>query len=111
MYPGSTIKQKVLNFIQKCSRPFSIREVISKTGVCEETARAYLREMAAEGRIKKISNKGQLKIYMKMRMTPELARKLRMKELQQRAKQVQSNSFLYYFGVAAMLSLMFLQMV
>ncbi len=96
MYPKSPVKQKVLNFIQNCSCPFSIREVISKTGVCEETARAYLREMESDGRIKKISNKGQLKIYKKMPMTSELRKKLRMKELRQRAKWVQANSFFYY---------------
>ena len=78
MYPNSPVRQKVLNFIQNCSRPFSIREVISKTAVCEETARVYLREMEAGGIIKKISNKGQRKIYMKMPMTPELRKKLKM---------------------------------
>lgn len=71
-------KEKVLNFIQNSSRPFSGREVISKTGVCEETVRVYLREMKADGMIKKISNKGQRNIYMKMPMTPELRKKLKM---------------------------------
>ena len=66
MGKASPERTKVLNFIQNSTRPFSGREVISKTGVCEETVRAYLREMQKDGIIKQISNKGQRKIYMKM---------------------------------------------